>query len=1112
MTSPLSSRQPGSGRRVASRSENGNRHRLRRTVTSLIGIAAGALLAVSINAPLRNIPVDAAFPGKNGLITWVDDCFSTPDTMVMNPDGTGERTLVAGGGGAEPAWSPDGTKVAYETGLGVVVWDTEAGRSQYVSGAKEPAWSSDGKRLVYVDDNERGLSLYDLAKGESRPLFTDEESYFTDPTWNPRSNQIVFSRMGGSPYHIDLWTLNAAGGGLKQLTGPPQGQSDTSFDYAPNFRPDGSDVVYQARGYGAPDNLWIVPAGGGISIQVTSYTTGEGASYPVFSPENTGVLHVYEYGDEEDPYIAEIRFEGKTLLTRRGTALEVGICDLDWAPAPAPKPALSARMMVDADVKVGLGDRFTVSLVATNTGNVALDNVMPSADLAVEGTGEVELVSGPKPVQHDNVEEDEVVRFDYVYEAAQGGTIRFKGRVKGKGPGTTSAESPVARSLLMKVAGPAVSARFTVSDLKVGLEDRFTVSLFAKNVGWTELDDVMPAGTLKLDGTGRVSLVSGPTPAEHDNVARESEVRFDYVFEATGDGLLTFKGKVKGNGPRSSKTESAEAASPRVLLGPHEVNLTFEPSRESPAGDVYEVDSDGFSRSIATVTVTTTRGKPVAGQELSLEPNVIEDPRLSGDPRMLMCDPKGRMWPGRNARGNLTYLDYPERSTDDQGRVQFLVFAGTQSGGDWLLDAREPQPSEATDAETLEIIGPVGSLPRLYDPFNEHFQARRLPTLSPAGTPAQKQDSLLEWLVELRWLALGRNPGGPQIGTAMQEAMRNTEFAPIHSSDGRRAAIVFYGRGSSPNALLNYMLGGPRPGNPNSYRVLDADNLQGIPSEGNRPRLAGIQGDLPTLAEWERARGVKALPGRLKPYPDEDLTYFGHPYPAPAGTAERGFLGACINLPGLTATIHSPVNVLFAVGSRKAFGVDAEGNLHYDLPGVYTADSNGGPASFYLPPGGYSVRLAAIGDGPAVLEVTNAAAGPDRKAVFALSVEEGEGGTLAIMKTGPAKSLIFEGRRITAKGGLELRAIGIPKSLAPRRTARVRLRVLDPFGEPVAGALVTAKRGSYAVSAFTGEDGRLVLRVQAGVPGTRVTLRVTAPGYATLRKVIPIKKPRPASR
>ena len=53
-------------------------------------------------------PAEAAFPGQNGKIA-----FSKDQLYTVNPDGTGQTTLVNAYRSDDPAWSPDGTQVAF---------------------------------------------------------------------------------------------------------------------------------------------------------------------------------------------------------------------------------------------------------------------------------------------------------------------------------------------------------------------------------------------------------------------------------------------------------------------------------------------------------------------------------------------------------------------------------------------------------------------------------------------------------------------------------------------------------------------------------------------------------------------------------------------------------------------------------------------------------------------------------------------------------------------------------------------------------------------------------------------------------------------------------------
>src|SRR5262245_46423851 len=121
---------------------------------SSVRFPIAVLAAVAITA-MCTAPARAAFPGKNGKIA-----FACGGICTINPDGTAETRLVADG--SDPAWSPDGTKIAFtiykRDQFGASVGDI------YVMSAdgtavtqltantlddRQPAWSPDGGKIVF---------------------------------------------------------------------------------------------------------------------------------------------------------------------------------------------------------------------------------------------------------------------------------------------------------------------------------------------------------------------------------------------------------------------------------------------------------------------------------------------------------------------------------------------------------------------------------------------------------------------------------------------------------------------------------------------------------------------------------------------------------------------------------------------------------------------------------------------------------------------------------------------------------------------------------------------------------------------------------------------------
>jgi Tol biopolymer transport system component len=163
-----------------------------------------ATLAVALSATLATTAV--AKGPRPQLIAYVSDASGALDIWVMRADGSNQVNLT--NDAAEdfaPAWSPDGTRIAFNHRTG-------AGRLT---------------REIFVMN----------ADGSNRAQITHNDVADVMPAWSPDGTKIAFVSFGADD-NRDIWVMNADGSGLANLT------NSDSFDFLPDWSPDGKLIGF----------------------------------------------------------------------------------------------------------------------------------------------------------------------------------------------------------------------------------------------------------------------------------------------------------------------------------------------------------------------------------------------------------------------------------------------------------------------------------------------------------------------------------------------------------------------------------------------------------------------------------------------------------------------------------------------------------------------------------------------------------------------------------------------------------------------------------------------------------------------------------------------------
>ena len=254
------------------------------------------------------------------------------DIVLINPDGTGKKTLVSGlQWNGTPALSPDGKRVAFATERDgtaeIYAIDVDGSNLTRLTDNDVadvmPAWSPDGKRIAFCSErvfNETlssgsvvvlaNMELYAMdADGSNVQRLTgNEEDMSVYPDWSPDGKKIAYMNVAGSSA---IYVVEVAPAGSQPTNLTPTIEMSV---WTPKWSRDGKYIYFMGDGASKKD-IYRMDADGKNLLNLTAawpYSCGD----PTVSPDGKLIAFAADKDGAVDLYVMTLANKSVKPLTQ----------------------------------------------------------------------------------------------------------------------------------------------------------------------------------------------------------------------------------------------------------------------------------------------------------------------------------------------------------------------------------------------------------------------------------------------------------------------------------------------------------------------------------------------------------------------------------------------------------------------------------------------------------------------------------------------------------------------------------------------------------------------------------------------------------------------------
>jgi len=280
----------------------------------------GASASFAVDAIVKATPTPTPVRTRyNGKIVFTSDRHNSALSIwSMNPDGSSPTRLTDETGRTErlpsfvpvydsgPAWSPDGTKIAFISNrnydFALYIMNADGSNIQLVTdkvlNPGEPAWSPDGGKIALsggmvntFEPNKPFADIYLVnVDGSGLTKITSDSGLNGSPTWSPDGKRIAFSSNRElTDGKQEIWVMNADGSNQRKLSAIQNTSNPGFYGGQPSWSPDGTKILF--NGY---REIFVMNADGSNVRPLTSDPNRRGMySSPGWSPDGTKIVTTF---------------------------------------------------------------------------------------------------------------------------------------------------------------------------------------------------------------------------------------------------------------------------------------------------------------------------------------------------------------------------------------------------------------------------------------------------------------------------------------------------------------------------------------------------------------------------------------------------------------------------------------------------------------------------------------------------------------------------------------------------------------------------------------------------------------------------------------------------